>query len=314
MLTVLKTSGLATVQDLGWPTGRALGLPQSGAMDSSALRLANSLVGNPVGAAAIELALGGATVRFDEPRRFAIAGAVGTSAIAGTPLGPFTTHLGHAGDELSIGPPSDGRFCYLAVEGGIDVAPTLGSRATYLPTAMGGYRGRRLEANDEIPVGAPAVAGPAPGFRAPTEDCSVGPIRLVAGPQAHLFSEETLARLEASSYSISPASDRMGSRLNGPSIAPVMKAGLPSEAACLGAVQVPDNGQPIALLVDGPTVGGYPKVGVIASADFARFGQLRPGVEVRFQFISVAEAQALRAAAIERLEAVLSAIRSAWTG
>jgi len=313
VLTVLRTSGLATVQDLGWPTGRSVGLPQSGAIDPPALQTANALVGNPIGAAAIEVALGGLTVRFGDTRRFAITGAAAAQAGADNGRNPRTTHLARAGDVLTVEPRESGRFGYLAVEGGIDVPLTLGSRATYLPIAMGGYRGRRLLANDELPLGA-ALGGPPAGFQAPGETVAIGAIRLVAGPQVQLFSEETLSRLEASTYTISPASDRMGTRLVGPSIAPAVKASLPSEAACLGALQVPDDGQPIALLADGPTVGGYPKVGVIASADLPRFGQLPIGAAVRFRLISIAESQDLRSAAIERLQATLSAIRKEWRG
>jgi biotin-dependent carboxylase-like uncharacterized protein len=311
VLTVLKAGGLATVQDLGWSTGRARGLPRGGAVDPPELQLANALVGNFGEAAAIELALGVLSVRFHSARRFATAGAVAVASLEGAEIEPRTTAIAAAGALLTVAVGPAGRFGYLAVEGGIDVPVTLGSRSTYLPIGMGGFQGRRLGPPDQLPLGPPSTKGPPPGFRPSWPASPTGPIRLVAGPQAHLFSPDSLARLESEGYTVAAASDRMGTRLAGPPIVPLVPASLPSEAACLGAMQVPDAGQPIVLSVDGPTVGGYPKVAVVATVDFPRFGQLPPGAGVRFQLISLAEAQSLRTATAERLEEDLEAVRAA---
>lgn len=326
MLTIEKASGLVTVQDLGWPTGRAFGLPRSGAVDAPAARLANALVGNPDGAAVLELALGAVTVRFPEPRRYALVGIEPDEAASGT------TRLARPGESLTLGPPTAVRFGYLAVAGGIDVPSVLGSRSTYLPTGLGGLAGRALAAGDVLPLGTPGH-GPPEGYRPALPNLRAAwsvdagesggltgtespgaaePIRLVAGPQARRFSDEALARLESASYRVSSVSDRMGTRLIGPAIVPITPADLPSEGACLGAVQVPDDGQPIVLLVDGPTVGGYPKVAVIATVDFARFAQLLPGRQARFRFVSVAEAQQRWIEWSEQWDRALTAIRDSW--
>jgi 5-oxoprolinase (ATP-hydrolysing) subunit C len=202
-----------------------------------------------------------------------------------------------------------GRFGYLAVGGGIDVVPTLGSRATYLPIGIGGLGGLRLRPGDRLPTGPVAQAAPVGRRFDPDEVTPTGPIRVVRGPQAHLFSEANLRALEVGEYAVSPTSDRMGTRLQGPSLAPVVKAALPSEAACPGALQIPDDGQPIAILADGPTVGGYPKIGVIISADLPRFGQCGPETPIRFEWVSIADAQRLRMEWLGRLAGALTGLR-----
>ena len=312
-MRVLRAGGVATVQDEGWSTGRALGLPRSGAQDLEALALANALVGNAPGAAGVEIAAGGLEVGFDRVTRVALAGAPARAEVGGGPAGGGMTIAMRPGETLRIEAPTGGRFAYLAVAGGIDVPPVLGSRSTYLPTGIGGFKGRRLAPGDLVPLSAAAPGlGPDPGFRWPRAVRSPDPrpLRIMMGPQADRFAPSLLARLERERYTVSSRSDRMGTRLEGPPLIPDVPAALPSEGSCLGAVQVPDNGQPIVILADGPTVGGYPKVAVVASVDFARVAQAAPGATVGFRWIDVAEAQRALHEARATLEHALALIRA----
>ncbi|MFN0178186.1 MAG: biotin-dependent carboxyltransferase family protein [Gemmatimonadales bacterium] len=308
MIDVLRSTGLVTVQDLGWETGRAVGLPQGGAIDPPALMAANVLAGNEVGAAGLEIGAGSITLRFAAPGVIAATGSVWLSIDENERM-PWTGQRIPAEATVTVRTGATGRFGYLAVGGGLDVPPTLGSRATYLPIGIGGLDGRRLRSGDRLPTG-PSDQQVKAGRRLdPEEVTPTGPIRVIRGPQAHLFSETTLRALEIGEYVVSPTSDRMGTRLKGPSLAPVVKAALPSEAACPGALQIPDDGQPIAILADGPTVGGYPKIGVIISADLPRFGQCGPETPIRFEWVSIAEAQRLRMEWLGRLTGALTGLR-----
>jgi biotin-dependent carboxylase-like uncharacterized protein len=310
-MIVQAAHGFATVQDFGWPRGRAIGLPRSGALDPDALAVANVLVGNRAGAAGLEIALGDFALRFDQPATVALTGARPAAELDGEPL-PLDTTVGVArGARIRIGAGAVGRFSYLAIRGGLDVPPVLGARCTYPPTALGGLSGRRLEPGDRLRAGDQIEgAAPPPGFRAPPLLWAAGPIAVIPGPQANLFSPATWAAFEAAAYTVSPRSDRMGTRLAGPPLQPEVPARLPSEATCIGAIQVPDDGQPIVILADGPTVGGYPKLGAVAGVDVARLVQSPIGSSIRFVWTTVAEAQAALYRARARLAQRLAAIRS----
>jgi biotin-dependent carboxylase-like uncharacterized protein len=281
-------------------------------MDPGALMVANSLVGNPVTAAGLEVCLGGLTIRFDRPARFALTGGESVASVDGREVPCQAAQFAGEAQALTIGRIHSGRFVYLAIDGGIAVPELLGSRSTYLPTGLGGFAGRRLAVGDEVSLGPPATEAPPPGF-APTPSGVEGEeaIRLVRGPQADLFPFDAHRVLEEETYRISPTSDRMGTRLDGPPIAPEVAATLPSEATCLGAIQVPDGGQPIVLLRDGPTVGGYLKIGAVIGADLARFAQAPLSDPVRFRWVSLADAHRALYAARERLARLLRAIREA---
>lgn len=321
MLRVVRVQGLASVQDLGREGARALGVPVGGAMDRAALRLGNALVGNPDGAAGIEVAQGALTVELTAGRAWiAVTGGDGPATLDGVAIAPETAVLVHPGQVVAVGHPASGRFRYLAIEAGIDVAPTLGSRSTYLPTGWGGFRGRRLEPGDVLPGPASRASGPTgdllPGPASGAQGTDLGRpdppadrrFRIAAGPQARLFPGAAFEYLAEEEFRVLPASDRMGTRLAGPALPVRMKATLPSEGTSIGAIQVPDDGQPIVLLRDGPTVGGYPKIGAVIAADLDRFCQAAPGESVRFRWVSLEEANraAREAAAGEaaRLRAV----------
>jgi biotin-dependent carboxylase-like uncharacterized protein len=311
VIEVVKCAGFATVQDLGWRVGRAMGLPRGGAMDPDALRLANALTGNDDGSAGLEIALGGVQLTFSRPVRIALTGGRAAARAGPTEL-PFDTTLAlDAGDALTIGPVERNRFVYLAIDGGIEVPPVLGSRSTYLPTSLGGVAGRRIVPGDQLPLGEPPRFVPPIGTRSVEPDQPVERIRVAPGPQAHLFDAASTSALERHDFTVLPESDRMGTRLRGRPIVPAAEASAPSEATCVGAIQIPDGGQPIVLLVDGPTVGGYPKIGAVVGADLGRFAQLPPGATVRFEWVTIAEAQRLRYQAAERLADRLGAVRGA---
>lgn len=309
MLEIQKAVGFATVQDRGWPTGRAIGLPQSGAMDLPALERANALVGNSPNQAGIELAVGSLTIRFQDARRFAITGARTSALLDGVPINLDTTQGTLPGQTLVIGPTGFGRFGYLAVGGGIAVPITLGARATYLPTGIGGHHGRLLRTGDRLPVADPKTAPPI-GTVSPAPQGS-GPIRIVAGPQADLFPTAAWETLLGNSFRISPTSDRMGVRLTGAAVLCSVAATLPSEGTAIGAIQVPDDGQPIVIGNDGPTVGGYPKIAAVITADRFRLIQVPPGEGIRFGVVSLSEAHRLRTEAIGWHREVLATVERA---
>lgn len=310
MITVVKAPGFLTIQDLGWAHGRAWGLPRSGAMDPVALRIANLLVGNSPSDAGLEWALGPGLLRVERNTLLAFTGAEAEVLLDQTRVRQNATVRVRAGQTLRVRQLTGERFLYVAVQGGIAVPEVVGSRSTYLPAGLGGLGGRRLEGGDTIPVGeAEERRAPAPGFRLalPPRPPDPTPFAILAGPQAALFNERARELLTRETYTISPASDRMGIRLVGPGLAAEAPATLPSEGACPGAVQVPDSGQPIVLLADGPTVGGYPKVAVVASFDLPRLAQQPLGSGIRFRWVTLEQA----VAEIRRQEGLLRQIERA---
>ena len=317
MIRVERAVGYLAVQDLGRPGHRAAGVPAGGAMDPVALRLANLLVGNAEGDAALEWSVGETVLRVDRATLVAVAGAGARVTLDGVDAPLFTTLRAAAGSELRLAPAADGRFCCIAVEGGLDLPPVLGSRATYLPARLGGHEGRALRSGDAIPIGARkagARRAPAPGTTVPDtlrpSDASSAPIRLVAAAQHAVLDDDGWRLLLDPEHRIG-AGDRMGYRLDGPAIPTRAAAALPSEGACAGALQLPGDGHAIVLMPDGPTVGGYPKPAVVASVDLPRLAQRPAGAAVRFTLIDVAEAQRLRRELEERLDAVRRALGGA---
>jgi len=280
-LEVVRAGLLSTVQDLGRPGLAHLGVPRSGAADPDALRLANRLVGNPEGLAAIETTLLGVDVRLAAGRWVAVTGAPAPVQIAGRPAGGCCAQYAPAGAVVSVGPAVAGVRSYLAVAGGIDVAPELGSRST---DTLGGLGPPVLRAGAVVPLGA-ARAAPAPIDVAP-QPCVPEPaaLRLVPGPRDDWFGPGSLADLVGGAYRVTPAADRVGVRLAGPRLTARRGAGLPSEGVVRGAVQVPPGGEPIVFLADHPTTGGYPVVGVVHPGDLWLVAQARPGTRIRFRW------------------------------
>jgi biotin-dependent carboxylase-like uncharacterized protein len=281
MIRVLAPGFLTTVQDLGRPGFAHLGVSASGAADAFALRAANLLVGNPEGLSALEMTLVGGSFAFE---RDAVVALAGSDFGAGRPLWePFAVR---AGETLACGATRRGARCYLAVRGGIDVPPVMGSASTHLLTGLGGYEGRALRKGDVLRVADAAVRPPS---RKAAHPPAMPPaLRVTPGPQAAWFSDH----FYRAAWQVTEESDRMGLRLRGPALEPHAGRML-TEGVSLGAVQVPPEGQPIVLFVEHQTTGGYPKIANVVSADLRAVGQLRPRDSVRFELVSLERALAL---------------------
>jgi antagonist of KipI len=292
-LQIVKPGLLTTVQDLGRFGHQASGVPVAGPMDAFSHRLANQLVGNEADAATIEVTLIGPELIVEADTTIAIAGAHFEVTCDDRAVPAGASFGVQPGQRLKFGRIVQGARAYLAVAGGVQTPPVLGSRATHLVSRMGGFDGRALAAGDRVPV---AVSpGPRPsrksaGLTLPTKGRAL--LRVVPGPQDDWFQPDALKRIAGVSFRISPRSNRMGYRLEGPPLPRVRAGELISEPVGLGAIQVPAAGEPILLMADRQTAGGYPKIGHVISADLPLAGQLAPGDFIEFVLCSRQEAVA----------------------
>jgi biotin-dependent carboxylase-like uncharacterized protein len=287
-IVVRKPGLLDTVQDLGRPRYRQMGVPEGGAADRQALILANRLVGNADGATGIEFTLHGPTLVFPQGGVIALTGAQFEARRDGADLNWDETLVLPAGASLELGRALSGCRGYLAVAGGIELEPALGSCATFLPGGFGGWEGRPLEAGDALPVG---TGRPLRFGRATGRD-NAGPLRVVAGPQRGWFAESALVGLFGGDFVVDARSDRTGIRLKGPGLGLERAEKLGSQGVLPGAIQVPPEGQPIVLGWDGPVTGGYPVIAGVIAADLGRLAQFRPGDKLSFQALDPEEARA----------------------
>jgi antagonist of KipI len=304
MIRVLAPGLLTAVQDLGRPGLGALGIPRGGAADAHALRLGNLLLGNDEGAAALEAALVGPVLEFEEPAVVALAGAPFAATLDGTELAPWSAVEICAGSRLDVGRAVSGARTCICVRGGVDVPPVLGSRSTDVATGFGGFGGRPLATADRLLV-APA-AGPRRGRRVDAAAARwTGArrlLRVTSGPQEGWFPPEAVDTFFSRAFRVSASSSRTGVRLEGePLVAPTRS--LVTEGVVSGAVQVPPGGLPIVLLVEHPSTGGYPKIASVITVDLSALAQLRPGDEVRFAKVSLDEARRLLVEREARLDA-----------
>lgn len=282
LFEVVRPGPLTTVQDAGRRGVAALGVPRAGALDAPAYRWANALVGNAPGAAALEATFGGLALRaVDGDAWVAVTGAPAPVRVGGRPAAWGAPVRVRSGALVEVGLVTAGVRCYLAVDGGFDVPPVLGSRSSDLLAGLGPAP---LAAEARLPLGTPGALGPAASGGAPL----AGPptellLRLTPGPRHDWFEPESLAALARLRYRVSPASNRVGLRLtDGPALRRRDGLGeLPSEGMVLGAVQVPPDGMPVVFLADHPTTGGYPVVGVVPEPDLAAAAQAAPGTPVR---------------------------------
>jgi antagonist of KipI len=293
---VVRAGMLTTIQDRGRWGLQARGVPVAGPMDPCSHRLANALVGNDPAAATLEVTLVGPELEFDAERVVAVAGAEFEIAVDGRTVPLNAAFLVAAGARLRFGRRLRGARAYLAVEGGIAVPPTLGSRATHVISAMGGLDGRPIRSGDVLPL-TDSVRTRGPGTNEPHTPIVPLPehaarLRVLAGPQADLFSRDALDVLQSAPYTISSTSDRMGFRLDGPKLTHARGADIISDATPLGVLQVPASGQPILLMADRQTSGGYPKIATVISADMSVAGQLGPGDAITFAVCTPREALA----------------------
>jgi biotin-dependent carboxylase-like uncharacterized protein len=275
-LTIDSAGALTTVQDRG-RTGLAhLGVPRAGPLDRPAATLANRLVGNGPDAALLEVTWGGLELTSDAGVWVAVTGAPTPVEVDGAGRGRDRAEWVPAGGRLRLGSPTAGVRSYVAVAGGVEVAPVLGSRSTDTLAWVGPPR---VEDGTTLPVGTPS--GPPAPLDTPRPPLP-GPLRVTQGPRADWFAPDALDRLCAAPYAVGAASNRVGLRLEGDPPARVREDELPSEGMVLGAVQVPPGGQPVVFLADHPPTGGYPVLAVVHPDDLWQCGQARPGEELRF--------------------------------
>ena len=294
-LTVEDGGLFTTVQDLGRVGYQRYGVPVAGAVDVPALRAANGLVGNEPGAAALECTVSGPRLRCLRTTIASVTGADLGAVVERRDLGrwrvpPRSSFRLRPGNVLTFEGRRSGARAYVAFAGGIDVPLVLGSRSTYAIAEMGGFEGRALQAGDglavreakEIAVGRVSSVKGLP-------ETSEGDVtlRIVWGPQDDYFTDEGRATLVTSVYSVGPASDRMGYRLEGPPLEHEDAQEIISDGMMLGAVQVPPSGLPIVMLADRATTGGYPKIATVVGEDVAKLGQLLPGERVRFRAVEL---------------------------
>ncbi len=290
-LQIVKPGLLTSVQDLGRYGHQALGVPVAGPMDVFSHRLANQLVGNDADAATLEVTLIGPEIVIEAETTVAIVGAVFEAGCDGRPVPMGASFAVQRGQRLKFGRIVHGARAYIGIAGGVLTASVLGSRATHLVSGMGGLEGRTLRAGDRLPVLARTAPRPlrkAVGLMLPTGGRAR--LRVVPGPQDDWFHADALKTMAGVSFRISPRSNRMGYRLEGPPLARIREGELISEPVGMGAIQVPGAGEPILLMADRQTAGGYPKIGHVISADLPLAGQLAPGDFLEFILCSRQEA------------------------
>ncbi|WP_210463063.1 5-oxoprolinase subunit C family protein [Rufibacter roseolus] len=325
-IKVEKPGLLTTVQDLGRYGFQKQGMVVSGAMDSFALRLAILLAGNPENAAALEITLSGPSLRFQEDSLIALAGANLSPKLNGTPVPNHRPVFVRKDTLLEFGAPVQGCRTYLAVTGGIDVPLVMGSASTYARAGVGGWNGRALQKDDVLlvnlptseqlqhwqekcPAGEPFLVSSWGLSRDLLPAYSENPtVRVLPGPEFALFSENAQETFWNSEFKVSPAADRMGYRVEGPVLSLKEPVELLSSAVTFGTVQVTPSGNPIILMAEHQTTGGYPRIGQIISADLPLLAQVRPGAKLRFRQVSLTEAHQLyyrREQTLEHLKRVL---------
>ncbi|MBJ3776624.1 5-oxoprolinase subunit C family protein [Acuticoccus mangrovi] len=318
-IEVVEPGLQTTVQDRGRFGYQALGVPVSGVLDFEAMRLANALVGNGGDAAVLEMRMVGPSLKAAEGTvRMALAGSEAKLTIT-LADGATRTVPAHQAFDLpadavvKIGPLKGSVTACLAVSGGVDVPPLFGSRATYLRGPFGGHEGRALRAGDRLAIGEGAPAGPPLAVEPIPAPAGDTVLRVVLGPQADWFTDKGIATFLEEPYVIDGATDRMGMRLNGPEIEHVGGYNLVSDGIATGAIQVPGSRLPILLLADHQTTGGYPKIANVISADLPLAGRLGPGGVVRFEAVSVADAEVIRRDAEAALARRIGAMAPAQT-
>jgi biotin-dependent carboxylase-like uncharacterized protein len=304
---------MTSIQDAGRFGWQRYGVSSSGAMDRLALAFANALVGNAPGAGALEFMLMGGSFAIEGgTARLAVAGAPCAVAVDGQPARAMTSLTLRPGQTLSVGPAQAGVYAYMAIAGGFALPLELGSLSLQPRAGIGGIEGRALRAGDHLPL-ALADAPRSPELALDTIPIDAdAPIRVVLGPQDDYFSKEGIETFLSSAYTVSREADRMGYRLAGPRIAHARGFNIVSDGIVTGSVQVPGAGEPIVMMADRQTTGGYPKLATVISPDLRLVSQRRSGEAIRFAAIGIEEAQAVareRAELVRRLPAEARPVR-----
>jgi antagonist of KipI len=307
VMRVLRPGLLTTVQDLGRVGHQRHGVVVGGAMDELAHRVANLMVGNDEAAPTLEITLVGPSLKFEADAVIAICGGDLSATVAGWKLPLWRPLRVRAGTVVDFGGARQGCRAYLAVAGGWDVPQVLGSASTYLRAGIGGHQGRALQAGDTLAWRAPGPLAQAWLAQAAEDAVEAAPwsvsyqirpdyrpqvrVRVIAGPQADWFTEESREAFHAAVFTVGSQSDRMGYRLQGPTLSLREPRELISEAVTMGTLQVPPDGNPILLMADRQTTGGYAKIAQVARVDLPLVAQLKPGDQIGFDPVSLAEAQ-----------------------
>lgn len=314
-ITVIKPGWLTTVQDLGRYGYQQYGLPVSGAMDRRASIIANRLVGNRDHDASLEITLKGPELLFENALVIAVTGADLAPSVNGIGIPLWTSLLVEAGSRMTFGTRRAGARCYVAIAGGVDVPVVLGSRSTHLSSQTGGVKGRGLAQGDVLAGGVPfpptrtMIGRSLPETLRPLYS-TTATLRILPGPQPSSFSEQALEVLTTNPYRLSSQSDRMGYRLEGSKLAHAGTDQWISDGTAMGALQVPSDEQPILLMADRHTTGGYPKIAVVISADLHLAGQLMPGDTVTFRMTTLHEAYMLLKAQWNELDQAIPPYRT----
>ena len=310
-IQVIKAGALTSVQDLGRYGYQRFGVPVNGAMDEWSHRLANRLVGNPETEATLECTLTGPSLLFKSNQLISICGADLSPTIDRRPFPQGRPVLVRAGAQLDFGKCERGARTYIAVSGGYQIASVMDSKSTYLRGAFGGFSGRALQKGDVIKIGMAQMKDcylalsrvfnatrdnfVAPSWAAVSTTCAPSPgvVRVIAGQQWQAFTEEAQKKFTSATFCISAQSDRMGYRMEGVALALRQPIEMISEAVCFGTIQVPPDGNPIVLMADRQTTGGYPKIAQVATVDLPLLAQMLPQQKLRFVLITLEQAQQL---------------------
>lgn len=320
---VIKPGMLSTFQDLGRTDFQHLGIPVAGAMDQSAHKLANLLVGNPISMATLEMTLLGATLVAEEACCIAITGADMHPTINAFPVARHRPLVMRPGDSLAFGACQSGARTYLAVHGGFALTSMFGSASTYLRSAIGGFHGRSLQRGDVIDLCRPICTDDLEGLAQELWDVRIylkstlvsrhrPRVRVIKSQQWQDFTLQSRTAFLDDAFTVTPVSDRMGYRLAGPDLKLSVPRQMISESVVFGTIQVPVGGQAIVLMADRQTTGGYPKLAYVASIDLPVLAQMAPGASFHFELIELAPAQeldALREAAFRDLQGHLRPIQ-----
>jgi biotin-dependent carboxylase-like uncharacterized protein len=303
-VNVLRAGMLTTVQDGGRWGHQGLGVPVAGPMDGTAHRMANAIVGNSPDAATLEATIVGPELRMEQETRIAVTGGDLRATLSGADVPLAALVLCPKNSVLRFGDRRAGARAYVAFDGGIATEPVLGSRATDVTSGLGGISGRAVQGGDRLPLG--PVTARAAAVTAKQRDLPSGGARLrvLPGPQAHFFEPSALEAVAQMRFTISPRSNRMGYRLSGGTVASPVQGDMISDVTVTGGIQVPPSGDPILLMADRQTTGGYPQLAVVITADLPVAGQLGPGGGVGFEMCRPSDAIAAVVAAGGRSLAV----------
>lgn len=290
---VKKPGLLTTIQDQGRLGYQQYGIVAAGAMDSFSMKIANFLVGNNRNEAVLEVTVMGPKLEVLSDAVIAICGGNLSPKLNGEEAPVWKSFAVSEGDKLEFGQPVDGARAYISVGGGFDIPVVMGSKSTYLKAGIGGFEGRALEKGDVLnkTEGIQGISGRALHYDVIPTYGKEMEIRVVMGPHQQAFTEDAVETFLSSTYEVTPKSDRMGYRVTGPKIEHDTSADIISEAIPLGGIQVPANGEPIILMSDRQTTGGYTRIATVISSDIPSLAQAMPGTSIRFKEVSVEEAQ-----------------------